>query len=70
MPFADDIRKYGFASLDRLISKNGEEIKSHPYIPTESQQNAMDDFVDALDLMNAGEKDEEGYVTKLSSFHV
>ncbi|XP_006454821.1 hypothetical protein AGABI2DRAFT_148177 [Agaricus bisporus var. bisporus H97] len=60
MPFADDIRKYGFASLDKLISKNGEEIKSHPYIPTESQQNAMDDFVDALDLMNAGEKDEEG----------
>lgn len=62
MPFADDIRKYTFASLEKLISKNGEEITKHPYIPTESQQEAMDNFVDAMDLMAAGEKDEEGHV--------
>lgn len=62
MPFADDIRKYTFASLDKLTSKNGEVITKHPYIPTESQQEAMDNFVDAMDLMTAGEKDEEGYI--------
>ncbi|KXN84807.1 ATP-dependent DNA helicase II subunit 2 [Leucoagaricus sp. SymC.cos] len=60
MPFADDIRRYTFASLDKLISKSGEEITNHPYIPTEAQQTAMDNFVDAMDLMTAGEKDEEG----------
>ncbi|KDQ54942.1 hypothetical protein JAAARDRAFT_196318 [Jaapia argillacea MUCL 33604] len=60
MPFADDIRKYSFASLDNLINKNGEPITKHPYIPTEEQQEAMDNFVDAMDLMYAGEKDEEG----------
>ncbi|KAH8101566.1 SPOC domain-like protein [Cristinia sonorae] len=60
MPFADDVRKYTFASLDNLISKKGEKITNHPYIPTEEQQRAMDNFVDAMDLMDAGEKDEDG----------
>ncbi|KAG7096429.1 hypothetical protein E1B28_003866 [Marasmius oreades] len=60
MPFADDVRKYTFASLDRLVSKKGEVLTEHPYIPTEEQQEAMDDFVDAMDLMEAGPKDEDG----------
>lgn len=60
MPFADDVRKYTFASLDHLVSKKGEVIKEHPYIPTKAQITAMDEFVDAMDLMDAGEKDEEG----------
>ncbi|KAJ7604911.1 SPOC like C-terminal domain-containing protein [Roridomyces roridus] len=60
MPFADDVRKYTFASLDHLVSKKGEEITEHPYIPTENQLEAMDNFVDNMDLMEAGDKDEEG----------
>jgi ATP-dependent DNA helicase 2 subunit 2 len=62
MPFADDVRKYTFASLDNLISKKGERITQHPYIPTEVQIQAMDQFVDAMDLMDAGEKDENGCI--------
>ena len=62
MPFADDVRRYTFASLDKLISKSGEVITKHPYIPTECQQDVMNDFVDAMDLMTAGDKDEEGCV--------
>ncbi|KAJ7771956.1 SPOC like C-terminal domain-containing protein [Mycena maculata] len=60
MPFADDVRKYTFASLDKLISKKGEVLAEHAYIPNEKQLEAMDNFVDAMDLMDAGEKDEEG----------
>ncbi|KAJ7451138.1 SPOC domain-like protein [Mycena latifolia] len=60
MPFADDVRKYTFASLDHLVSKKGEVLTEHAYIPTEAQMEAMDNFVDAMDLMDAGEKDEEG----------
>jgi ATP-dependent DNA helicase 2 subunit 2 len=60
MPFADDVRKYTFASLDNLVTKKGQVLTNHPYVPTEEQLSAMDDFVDALDLMEAGEKDEEG----------
>ena len=62
MPFADDVRKYPFASLERLINKKGEVVEHHPYIPTEDQMDAMAEFVDAINLMDAGEKDEDGYV--------
>jgi ATP-dependent DNA helicase 2 subunit 2 len=62
MPFADDLRKYTFASLDNLVSKKGEIITEHPYIPSKTQLDAMDKFVDDMDLMEAGEKDDEGYV--------
>jgi hypothetical protein len=62
MPFADDVRKYTFPSLTTLVNKNGQPVTKHPYLPTEEQQSAMDSFVDAMDLMYAGEKDEEGYV--------
>lgn len=41
MPFADDVRKYTFASLDNLVSKKGEVITEHPYIPTSEQLEAM-----------------------------
>ncbi|KJA25917.1 hypothetical protein HYPSUDRAFT_1067115 [Hypholoma sublateritium FD-334 SS-4] len=61
MPFADDVRKYTFASLDTLINKKGEILTEHPYLPTSKQLDAMDDFVDSMDLMHAGPKDDNGY---------
>ncbi|KAG6845292.1 hypothetical protein H0H87_011443 [Tephrocybe sp. NHM501043] len=78
MPFADDIRKYTFASLDNLVSKKGEILTEHPFIPTQEQREAMNAFVDGMDLMDAGDKDEEGTIesynpsihrTKQAMFH-
>lgn len=60
MPFADDLRKYTFQSLDKLYNKKGETIENHPNIPTDEMMTTMDKFVDSMDLMDAGEKDEEG----------
>ena len=60
MPFADDVRKYTFPSLERLINGKGEVVTKHPYIPTDDQMAMMENFVDALDLTEAGEEDEEG----------
>lgn len=60
MPFADDVRKYTFASLETLYNKAGEKVTEHPYLPTGAQQDAMDKFVEAMDLTFAGEKDENG----------
>ncbi|TDL15840.1 SPOC domain-like protein [Rickenella mellea] len=60
MPFADDVRRYTFQSLENLVSKKGEKIEKHAYLPTEEQMSAMDAFVDSMDLMHAGDKDEEG----------
>ena len=65
MPFADDVRKYTFASLDKLVSKKGELITEHSYLPTEEQLDVMDKFVDSMDLMDAGDKDQEGYYSSL-----
>jgi ATP-dependent DNA helicase 2 subunit 2 len=62
MPFADDVRKYNFPSLAHLVNKKGEVLTEHPYLPTEDQLGAMSNFVDAMDLTDAGEKDEEGCV--------
>jgi ATP-dependent DNA helicase 2 subunit 2 len=62
MPFADDVRKYTFASLENLVSKNGESVTKHPYLPTEDQLEAMDKFIDSMDIMDSGEKDDEGCV--------
>ncbi|KAF9073930.1 SPOC domain-like protein [Rhodocollybia butyracea] len=59
MPFADDVRKHTFPSLSVIKNKKGETLTEHPYIPTENQSEAMDEFVDSLDLMEAGLKDEE-----------
>jgi ATP-dependent DNA helicase 2 subunit 2 len=60
MPFADDVRKYTFASLENLISKNSKSITKHPYLPTEVQLEAMGRFIDCMDIMDSGEKDDEG----------
>ncbi|KZT58400.1 SPOC domain-like protein [Calocera cornea HHB12733] len=59
MPFADDVRKYKFNSLTRLFDKEGDKITAHSTLPTKEQQDAMDAFVDSMDLMDA-EQDEEG----------
>lgn len=63
MPFADDIRHYTFPSLTTLISRTGERVSKHPYIPTPEQLEAMDKYIDDMDLMDAGEKDEDRYLT-------
>lgn len=66
VPFAEDVRNFPFPSLENLVSKKGERVTSHPYLPTEEQTEAMEHFVDAMNLMDAGEKDEDGY----DSLHV
>jgi ATP-dependent DNA helicase 2 subunit 2 len=60
MPFGDDVRKYTFSSLQNLSNRKGERVTKHPYLPTAEQIESMDRFVDAMDLMKAGEKDDDG----------
>ena len=60
MPFADDVRKYAFRSLDNLVSKKGDTLKEHGYLPTTAQLIAMENFADQLDLTSAGEPNEDG----------
>lgn len=59
MPFAEDNRNYTFQSLDQLYNKKGVKIEKHPNIPTNDMLDAMENFVDSMDLMEV-EKDDEG----------
>ena len=49
MPFADDVRRYVFPPLLDLVSKKGEKVESHTYLPTKEQEEAMEKFVDDMD---------------------
>ena len=60
MPFAEDFRRYPFRSFDRLISKSGSVVTKHSNLVTGEMQAAMDDFVDSMDLMAAGDKNDDG----------
>ncbi|CAE6469453.1 unnamed protein product [Rhizoctonia solani] len=64
IPFAEDVRRYPFPSLDRYVTKKNEVLEEHPYIPTSDMNAAMDDWVDNMDLTDAGPKDENGLRTE------
>ncbi|KAG8856720.1 ATP-dependent DNA helicase II subunit 2 [Serendipita sp. 411] len=59
MPFAEDHRNYTFQSLDTLYNRRGVQLNKHQNIPTDDMLEAMDAYVDSLDLMEI-EKDEDG----------
>lgn len=50
LPYAEDYRRYEFPSLTKVVSVTGKLLTEHSMLPTEQQQAAMDDFVDAADL--------------------
>jgi ATP-dependent DNA helicase 2 subunit 2 len=65
MPFAEDHRNYSFQSLDRLFNKRGQQLEKHQNLPTDEMMDAMESFVDSMDLMEV-EKDDEGCVRRVT----
>lgn len=49
-PFREDLRRFPFPPLDRIITTEGTEIRSGPTIPDSADQDCMDAFVEALEL--------------------
>ncbi|KAK6510326.1 ATP-dependent DNA helicase II subunit 2 [Arthrobotrys conoides] len=52
LPFAEDTRQYKFAPLDTVKTITGKVLDKHRFIPTQELQEAMDDYVDSMDLTN------------------
>lgn len=52
LPFAEDTRQYKFAPLDTVKTTTGKVLDKHRLIPTQELQEAMDDYVDSMNLMN------------------
>ncbi|MCJ1432282.1 ATP-dependent DNA helicase II subunit 2 [Xylographa pallens] len=59
IPFAEDVRSYKFAPLDRIVTVSGKVLKEHRNLPNEALCSAMSDYVDSLDLSSFG-KDDDG----------
>ena len=59
LPFAEDVRSYRFAPLDKVVTVSGKELKEHRNLPTKDLQKAMSDYVDSMDISTYGH-DEEG----------
>lgn len=53
------MKRFTFPPLDRVINRDGKELKEHPSLPSKEMQTCMDDLVDSMDLMDAVE-DEQG----------
>ncbi|GAA5892625.1 hypothetical protein JCM5296_006178 [Sporobolomyces johnsonii] len=63
MPFSEDIRAFDFPSLENIFNRKHVRLEKHPHLPTPAQDEAMDNFVDAMDLSKAGPLDAAGEPT-------
>lgn len=61
LPFAEDIRTYQFPPLDKVITITGQTLTQHRFLPSDELNQAMSDYVDAMDISSYGQ-DEEGWV--------
>lgn len=60
LPYAEDVRSYPFPPLDKVITANGTVLKKHRLLPNDNLNQAMSDYVDAMDISMFG-TDEDGY---------
>ncbi|KAK8246210.1 protein Ku80 [Phyllosticta capitalensis] len=67
LPFAEDMRGYRFPPLDRVVTISGKTIEKHRNLPNEDLMEAMSDYVDSMDLSQAG-RDEEGNPAEYAQF--
>lgn len=58
LPFAEDIRTYQFPPLDKVITITGKTLTEHRFLPSEDLNQAMSDYVDAMDISTYGQDDE------------
>ncbi len=60
LPFAEDIRSYRFPPLDRVVTVSGKVLTVHRNLPSGALRDAMDAYVDSMDLSTLGKDDEGG----------
>lgn len=58
LPFAEDVRAYKFPPLDKVITVTGKTLTTHRLLPTDELNEAMGEYVDAMDLDSYGMDDQ------------
>jgi ATP-dependent DNA helicase 2 subunit 2 len=66
LPFAEDVRKYRFPPLDRVLTVSGKSLQVHRNLPNDELTAAMSDYVDRMDLSEF-DRDEEGQAAEYAS---
>ena len=61
LPFAEDVRAYQFPPLDKVITVSGQTLTKHRLLPSEELSEAMNAYVDSMDL-SGYQLDDDGYV--------
>jgi ATP-dependent DNA helicase 2 subunit 2 len=61
LPFAEDVRNFQFPPLDRVITTSGATLTKHRNLPNDALNQAMSDYVDAMDISEYG-KGDDGFV--------
>lgn len=69
VPFAEDVRHYTFAPLDKVVTLKGKVLTKHRNLPTEEQDEAMSEYVDSMNLDNYA-PDDQGYVSAFIHSHI
>jgi len=65
LPFAEDVRSYQFPPLDKVLTVTGNVLTEHRLLPSGDLNEAMSDYVDAMDISAFG-ADDEGYVSDMA----
>lgn len=58
LPFAEDVRLYRFPPLNRVITASGQILTKHRNLPSEDLMDAMDAYVDSMDLSTFDQDDD------------
>nr|POE88242.1 atp-dependent dna helicase ii subunit 2 [Quercus suber] len=58
LPFAEDVRSYKFPPLDRVVTVSGRTLKMHRNLPNDELQDAMNVYVDSMELSTYGRDDD------------
>ena len=66
LPFAEDVRQYRFPPLDRVVTVSGKSLRQHRFLPNDALVDAMDAYVDAMDLSTL-DVDEDGNPTEYAA---
>ena len=58
LPFNEDVRVYRFPPLDKILTVSGKTVDQHRNLPNKDLRNAMDKFVDSMDISQLGRTDD------------
>lgn len=70
LPFAEDVRGYRFPPLDKVVTVSGQTRTRHPLLPSDELTEAMDDYVDAMDLSEMGNEYAAGTCTRHAAYRI